>query len=124
MLKTLLIGLGAFIGANARYALQTWAAARWGADFPYGTLIINISGSLILGFFVTLVTQRVAIPTEWRVFVTVGLLGGFTTFSSFSVETLNLVQMSRWLPALLYLTGNVVLGVIGAYLGMILARAI
>jgi CrcB protein len=124
MLKTLLIGLGAFIGANARYALQTWAAARWGADFPYGTLIINVAGSLILGFFVTLVTQRVAIPAEWRVFVTVGLLGGFTTFSSFSVETLNLVQMSRWLPALLYLAGNVVLGIIGAYLGMILARAI
>ncbi len=124
MLKYLLIGLGAFIGANARYALQTWVAARWGADFPYGTLIINISGSLILGFFVTLVTQRVAVPTEWRVFVTVGLLGGFTTFSSFSVETLNLVQMGRWLPALLYLTGNVVLGLIGAYLGMILARAI
>jgi CrcB protein len=124
ILKTLLIGLGAFIGANVRYALQTWAAARWGTDFPYGTLIINISGSLILGFFVTLVTQRVAIPAEWRVFVTVGLLGGFTTFSSFSVETLTLVQMSRWLPALLYLTGNVVLGIIGAYLGIILARAI
>ena len=124
MLKTLLIGLGAFIGANARYALQTWAAARWGADFPYGTLIINISGSLILGFFVTLVTQRVAIPTEWRMFVTVGLLGGFTTFSSFSVETLNLAQMGRWLPALLYLTGNVGLGLVGAFLGMILARAI
>lgn len=124
MLKTLLIGLGAFIGANARYALQTWAAARRGADFPYGTLIINISGSLILGFFVTLVTQRVAIPTEWRMFVTVGLLGGFTTFSSFSVETLNLAQMGRWLPALLYLTGNVGLGLVGAFLGMILARAI
>lgn len=124
MLKYLLIGLGAFIGANARYTLQTWAAARWGADFPYGTLIINISGSLILGFFITLVTQRVALATEWRMFVTVGLLGGFTTFSSFSVETLNLAQTGRWLPAALYLVGNVGLGISGAFLGMALARAI
>jgi CrcB protein len=65
----------------------------------------------------------VAVSPEWRAFITVGLLGGFTTFSSFSVETLNLVQMGRWLPAALYLAGNVCLGLLGAYLGVILARA-
>ena len=123
-MKTLWIGVGAFLGANLRYFLQTWTANRWGPDFPYGTLIINISGSFILGFFITLVTQRVAVSPEWRAFVVVGLLGGFTTFSSFSVETLNLVQTGRWLPAALYLAGNVCLGLFGAYLGVILARAV
>jgi len=123
-MKPLWIGVGAFLGANLRYFLQTWTANRWGPDFPYGTLIINISGSFILGFFITLVTQRVAVSPEWRAFVVVGLLGGFTTFSSFSVETLNLMQTGRWLPAALYLAGNVCLGLFGAYLGVILARAV
>jgi fluoride exporter len=123
-MKPLWIGVGAFLGANLRYLLQNWAAARWGPDFPYGTLIINVSGSFILGFFITLVTQRVSVSPEWRAFVAVGLLGGFTTFSSFSVETLNLLQTGRWLPATLYLAGNVCLGLLGAYLGVILARAV
>ena len=124
MMKFLWIGLGGFLGANLRYLLQNWAAGRWGPDFPYGTLIINISGSLILGFFITLVTQRVAVSPDWRAFVAVGLLGGFTTFSSFTVETLSLLQMGRWPAAALYLAGNVCLGLLGAYLGVILARAL
>jgi fluoride exporter len=123
-MKPLWIGAGAFLGANLRYLLQTWTANRWGADFPYGTLIINVTGSLILGFFITLVTQRVAVSPEWRLFVAVGLLGGFTTFSSFSVETLYLLQSGRWLPAALYMAGNVCLGLLAAYLGVILARAV
>jgi len=123
-MKNLWIGAGAFLGANLRFILQTWTANRWGSDFPYGTLIINISGSLILGFFVTLVTQRLTVSPEWRAFVAVGLLGGFTTFSSFSVETLSLLQMGRWSWAAFYLAGNVLLGLLGAYLGIILARVI
>jgi fluoride exporter len=123
-MKPLWIGAGAFLGANLRYLLQTWTANRWGLDFPYGTLIINVSGSFVLGFFITLVTQRMVVSSEWRAFVAVGLLGGFTTFSSFSVEALNLLQTGRWLPATLYLAGNVCLGLVGAYLGVILARAI
>lgn len=123
-MKVLWIGAGAFLGAILRYLLQTWATGRWGPDFPYGTLIINVSGSLVLGFFITLATQRVAVSLEWRAFVTVGLLGGFTTFSSFTIETLNLVQMGRWLPAALYLVGNVFLGLLGAFLGVVLARAL
>jgi len=123
-MKILWIGAGAFLGAILRFLLQTWATDRWGPDFPYGTLIINVSGSLVLGFFITLVTQKVAVSLEWRAFVTVGLLGGFTTFSSFTIETLNLVQMGRWLPAAFYLTGNVFLGLLGAFLGIVLARAL
>ena len=118
------IGTGAFLGANLRYLLQTWTANRWGPDFPYGTLLINVSGSLILGFFITLATQRLAVSPNMRAFIAVGLLGGYTTFSSFSVETLNLLQAGRGLSAVLYMTGNVFLGLAGAYLGVVLARAV
>jgi len=123
-MKFLWIGIGGFLGVNLRYLLQTWAANRLGASFPYGTLIINVTGSLILGFFVTLVTQRVVAPVNWRLFVTVGLLGGYTTFSAFSVETLNLLQAGSWASAGAYLFGNVFLGLAGAFLGMILARVL
>ena len=124
MTRFLLIGLGGLVGANARYWLQQWAANRWGAAFPYGTLIINVSGSFILGFFIALVTERIAVSPNWRYLIAVGLLGGYTTFSSFTVETLTLAGSGRWLPALLYLGGNVGLGLIFAYLGMALARAL
>jgi fluoride exporter len=123
-MRLLWIGAGAFLGANLRYLLQTWTASRWDPDFPYGTLIINVSGSLILGFFITFATQRVAVSPEWRLFIAVGLLGGYTTFSSFSVETLNMLQMGRLLPAMLYMTGNVALGLAAAYLGIVVARAL
>ena len=122
--KLLWIGLGGFLGANLRYLVQTWSAARWGSSFPYGTLIANVTGSLILGFIVTLATQRVALSPNWRLFLTVGVLGGYTTFSSFTVETLALIETGRWTASGVYLVGSVLLGLAGAYLGIILARAI
>ncbi len=124
MLRFLLIGAGGFAGANLRYLLQLWTASRWGASFPYGTLIINVSGSFALGFFIALVTERIAPSPNWRYLIAVGLLGGYTTFSSFTVETLTLAQAGRWLPATLYLLGNVGLGLIAAFGGMALARAL
>lgn len=123
-MKFLVIGLGAFVGANLRYLVQTWLADRWGSTFPYGTLVANVTGSLVLGFFVALVTARLIVSPNVRLFVAVGLLGGYTTFSSFTVEALNLVQSGRWLPATLYLLGNVVLGLLAAIAGVLLARAL
>lgn len=123
-MKYLVLGLGGFIGVNLRFLIQTWAANRWGPDFPYGTLLINVAGSFILGLFVTLATTRLIVSPNLRLFVAVGLLGGFTTFSSFTVETLNLLQGGRWLPSALYLLGNVVLGLLAAMAGIILARAL
>jgi CrcB protein len=124
MEKYLLIGLGAFLGANARYMMQTWTAARWGTSFPLGTLLINVIGSFALGFFLTAATQRAAISTNWRLFIAVGLLGGYTTFSSFTYETLALLQGDRWLAPMLYLGGNVVVGLLAAFAGILLARAL
>lgn len=124
MLQYLWIGLGGFIGANTRYLLQQWTANRWGADFPYGTLWINVSGSLVIGLFLTLATGRLALPPEARLFVAVGFLGGYTTFSSFSYETLRLLEQGQWWPAGLYFFGNTGLGMLGVFIGVVLARLI
>lgn len=121
MLQYLWIGLGGFIGANTRYVLQQWAANLWGADFPYGTLVINVSGSFIIGLFLTLATGRLALPVEARLFVAVGFLGGFTTFSSFSYETLRLLEQGLWWPAAFYFLGNTGLGMLGVFLGVVAA---
>jgi CrcB protein len=107
------IGLGGFAGANARYLLQ-----QWGADFPYGTLLANVSGSFVIAFFLTLATGRLAVSPEVRLFVAVGFLGGFTTFSSFSFETFRLIEQSGWGAAGLNFVGNTVLGLLGVLLGV------
>ena len=122
MLQYLWIGLGGFVGANARYLLQVWITDRWGAEFPYGTLLANVGGSFFIAFFLTLVTGRMAITSEVRLFMAVGLLGGFTTFSSFSYETLRLVEQGDWWAAGLNMAGNTGLGLAGAWLGIFLGR--
>jgi CrcB protein len=116
------IGLGGFLGANTRYLLQQWAAGRWGPDFPYGTLLANVSGSFVIAFFLTLATGRLNISTEMRLFVAVGFIGGFTTFSSFTFETFRLLEQSGWAPAAFNFISNNVLGLIGVLLGVFLAR--
>ena len=121
-MQFLWIGLGGFLGANARYMITLWAAGRWGTSFPYGTLIANVAGCFLIGFFITLATEWLNIPTEVRLFVAVGFLGGFTTFSSFGFETVSLVEQSRWWAAALNLFANVVLGLTGVIIGIYLAR--
>ncbi len=121
-MQILWIGLGGFLGANARYFVQRWAAGLWGPNFPYGTLLANVSGSFLIAFFMTLATGRLSISPEARLFVAVGFLGGFTTFSSFSLETFNLATQSSWLLAATYFLGNTLLGLIGVAAGVVLAN--
>jgi CrcB protein len=116
------VGLGGFLGANARYLLQQWAFDRWGGDFPFGTMLANVSGSFVLAFFLTLATGRLALSPEIRLFVAVGFLGGFTTFSSFSLETFRLVEQNGWGAATLNFLGNTVLGLGGVVGGIMLAQ--
>ncbi len=122
MLQYFLIGLGGFIGANTRYLLQQWAANQWAADFPYGTMLINVSGSFVIGFFLTLATGRLNISPELRLLVATGFLGGYTTFSSFSYETFRLVEQSGWWTAGINFAGNAGLGLVAVVLGIFLAR--
>jgi CrcB protein len=123
MLTTILaIALGAAIGANLRYGLSLWAAQQWGAAFPYGTMIINVLGSFAIGAVMVLLTTRLAVSDLWRLLIVTGLLGGFTTFSTFSYETYGLLVSGSWLGAALNIVGSVALAMIGVFLGAGLAR--
>jgi CrcB protein len=120
----LLISAGAIVGANLRYWVGGWAAQRLGTSFPYGNLIINLTGSFILGFFLTLATERLLLDPRWRVMLAIGFLGSYTTFSSYTFESLSLIMNNQWLSGLLNLFGSAFLGGVSVFLGIIFARAI
>jgi CrcB protein len=115
---------GAMVGANLRFVVANWAADRWGPDFPYGTLLINVSGSLAIGVLLTLLTERLVADPAWRLLLVVGFLGGYTTFSSYTFEALTLAEAGQWLPAGWYILGSNGLGLVAVYGGVLLARAI
>jgi CrcB protein len=121
-LEVILVTIGGGIGSASRYLVSTWAAARFGADFPYGTLIVNVVGCFIIGAFMTVATERLIVSPYWRLFVTVGIVGGFTTFSSFSYETLHLLQEADALRAFYNVSLNVLVGFSATWLGIGLAR--
>lgn len=110
MATYLWIALGSALGGMARFACSNWAAAAFGLRFPVGTMLINILGSFVIGLAATLTApgSRFAIPGDARLFITVGLCGGYTTFSSFSLQTLELLREGEWLGAGM----NVVLSVV------------
>jgi CrcB protein len=114
------IFVGAGLGGVARYAITQWVQGSAGANFPWGTLFINVTGSFLLAVVYALLESSAAAP-EWRAFLGIGLIGGYTTFSTFSYETLRLVQDGAWDRALLYIFGSVVLSLAGAMLGFGLA---
>ena len=117
------ISLGAIAGALSRYYLTLWFAQRFGTAFPYGTLFINLTGCLVMGFFVTLSLERVAtIPPEVRLMVTTGFLGAYTTFSTYGLETFNLLHDGNFSAFSFYWVGSAILGIISVQLGVILAR--
>ena len=122
--KYLIIGLGGFLGANVRYVVSGWAAEKWGASFPYGTLLINVTGSFILGVFLAAVTGRLAIDPRWRLFFAVGFVGAYTTFSTYTYESMQLVLAGGWWPGLLNLLASNALGLAAALLGIALGRSL
>jgi len=120
----LLISAGAILGANLRYWVGGWAANLFGTSFPYGNLIINLTGSFILGFFISLTSERIFVDPRWRILVAIGLLGSYTTFSSYTLESINLITENQWIPGLFNLFGSALLGGLAVLLGIFLARAI
>lgn len=120
----LIISLGALLGANARYWIGGWAGERFGASFPYGNLIINLSGSFLLGMFMTLATERFIVDPRWRVFFAIGFLGSYTTFSSYTYESLELILFGQWKLGLLNLFGGALLGGVAVLLGILLGRVL
>ena len=123
LLYEVMIKVSLMVEATApTYGLSIWAAQQWGATFPYGTLLINVLGSFAIGVVMVLLTTRLAVSDVWRLLIVTGLLGGFTTFSTFSYETYGLLVSGSWLEAGLNIVGSVGLGLIGVFLGAGLAR--
>jgi fluoride exporter len=118
----LAIALGGILGANARYLVSLLVAERLGTGFPYGTMLINVTGSLVIGFFLTLVTERLEVSPLWRLFFATGFLGAYTTFSSYTFETATLLREGAYGAALLYLVGSVVGGLVGVLAGIAAAE--
>lgn len=116
-----MVMLGGATGSLSRYLVGTAIMNRMGGRFPLGTVFINITGSFLIGFIMTLLTERLNPHPNWRFLLVVGFLGGYTTFSSFEWETLGLVRDGGWWLGLINAAGSVVLGYISVLLGAVLA---
>ena len=125
MLRTLLfIGMGSFIGGIARFLLARWVQGGTGSSFPFGTLAVNVLGCLAIGLLYGIFERGNLMNPDLRLFLTVGLCGGFTTFSTFSLETLELIEGGQYAIAGAYALVSVVLCVAGVLVGKVLARAL
>ena len=124
MLNLFIIGLGGFIGAIMRYLISGWVYQLVGTRLPYGTLAVNIIGSFILGFFLILANERFVVTDLTRSFIAIGMMGALTTFSTFSFETLSLLQNTMFLKAGLNIVLNVFCTLIAVWGGSIVAKIV
>lgn len=118
----LIVFLGAGIGGALRHGVNLASARLFGLDFPYGTLIVNIAGSLLMGICAGYFAFRTGLPQHMRLFLTTGILGGFTTFSAFSLDAALLMERHAYWSAALYAAGSVVLSLVALFVGLSLFR--
>jgi fluoride exporter len=125
MIGVLLVGVGSFVGGVLRYGLSTWVyKALDNPWFPYGTLTVNAAGCLVIGFLSGLAEARAAFTPEARLFLFVGVIGGFTTFSSFALETFSLARDTQSLAALVNIGLQLCLGLFAVWIGNVMAHAL
>jgi fluoride exporter len=122
MTKLLVIGCGGFIGAVARYGLTFWIESRWVTAVPLGTMAVNVLGCFALGFLMAYVAERPGWSPEALLFLRVGLLGAFTTFSTLGFETVELLERGQWRAGLLSMGGHLLLGLLAVVIGAFLAH--
>ena len=122
MTQLLGIAVGGAAGALLRFWTSQWVYGLLGRDFPYGTLVVNVAGSALMGFLYTLLVDRMGLGPEWRAVLLVGLLGAFTTFSTFSMETINLIGQGEHFKAFLNVLLSVVLCLVATWIGLVLGR--
>ncbi|MDR3442787.1 MAG: fluoride efflux transporter CrcB [Legionella sp.] len=118
------ISCGAILGANLRYYVNRFSQKYLSADIPYGTFIVNLTGSFILGFFLAWTLERVEVDPRWRSFVAVGFCGAYTTFSSYSYETYTLLEQSNYALAVMNFVCNNIFSLLAVIAGIALARTI
>ncbi len=121
MMRLLIIALGGALGAVLRYVISEIPYRYFSPTFPYGTLLVNLLGAFIIGMLFEL-SRRINIPSDWRVFVFIGIIGAFTTFSTFALETVNLVRDSEYIPALWNILITNFAGLFVVYLGFLSTR--
>lgn len=117
-MQWLAIALGGALGSVLRFAAVGYLTPLLNYRFPFGTFVVNIVGSFLIGVAYVLLVEKTTLPVEWRLFFITGVLGGFTTFSAFSLEILQLWQEGHVFNALLYASGSVILGLLMAFVGM------
>jgi CrcB protein len=122
MLNILNIALGGAIGAVMRYLVSTGVYSLLGKGFPYGTLAVNVLGSFLMGFLFVYLMERSSLGPEWRALILIGFLGAFTTFSTFSIETLNLIENGAMVRAMANVLVSVITCILATWLGVILGR--
>ncbi|HEY9141298.1 MAG TPA: fluoride efflux transporter CrcB [Bryobacteraceae bacterium] len=122
MIRYLLVAIGGGTGALARYVAASAIMTRFGGRFPLGTLAINVTGSFLIGFLMTMLTERFQLDPQWRLLLVVGFLGGYTTFSSFEWETFAAVRDGALWTGMLNVVSSIVVGYVAVWLGVMLAR--
>lgn len=120
----MLVGVGGALGALARYLVANLLAQWLGPQFPFGTFVVNVSGSFVIGALLTVLAPRGADAGELRALLVVGFLGAYTTFSTWSYETFALVQAGRFVASAVNIGGQLVLGLLAVVLGMMAVRAL
>ena len=123
MLNMLLVAFGGAAGSVARFLVGQWSLRQFGPAFPWGTLIVNVAGSLAIGFFVELVARRLNASAEMRLFLVTGFLGGFTTFSAFSLDALALFERGATGTAVAYVAASVLVSLAAVAGGLALGRS-
>ena len=118
----LMVFLGAGIGGALRHAVNLGSARLFGTGFPVGTMLVNVVGSFLMGLLAGYFTYRTGVPQSTRLFLTTGILGGFTTFSAFSLDAALLVERNFYWSAAAYVAGSVLLSLVALFAGLILFR--
>ncbi len=122
MTQLLFIAIGGAIGAVLRFSVSNGVYGMLGRGFPWGTFVVNVLGSLVMGFLYVMFIERMTVSVEMRSMILIGLLGAFTTFSTFSIETLNLIESGDLVPAGINMFLSVFFSVTACWLGLLLGR--
>ena len=123
-MQVIAIALGGAVGSVLRFLLSGWTHTLLGRGFPYGTLAVNVIGCALMGFLFVLFLERLSVGSAVRAGLLIGVLGGFTTFSSFSVETFNLIESTEWLKAGVNVVASLLLCLMATWAGVVLGRAL
>ncbi len=122
--KYFMVGIGGFLGAIARFWLGGYVSIKMGTRFPYGTFLINCTGSFLIGFIVTLLAEKTHWSPNWRYLIPIGFIGAYTTFSTFEYETFRVIQDGELLMAFLNVVLSVIVGFLAVWMGVVAGRLI